>query len=255
MKLKYPIPRFVVIIIVIAMIGLGMKFIKPGARLLAKTTENEISVSSEKTASSNGTDQLIINALLKVKNGLDSANKGKFPSYNEIGKNNSFSDYQIIIKDNLFRTLGAEELVEIKPVVQETVIQPKPQFRPNPPGELLLTGIVRLGDKTMALMEDTSTKKSYFLGAGDSLKDYLIESVGDQSITLVNKGSSVVCKLGDKVYYSKNGVSQIPETTNEQKSEAVAANADKSSSSPDGSSSTLSLIEQMKARRRKELEK
>jgi len=262
MKMKKPIPRFVIIIIAIALIGLSMRFIKPGIDLLAKTTENEITIPRSRTesSSSNDTDKLIINALLKMKDGLDSASNGKFvssykSSNNRASQNGNFTNYQVIIKDNLFRALGTEEPVETKPVVQEAIAPSRPQTRPDPPGEIKLTGIVRLGDKTMALMEDVSAKKSYFLGAGDNLRNYTIESVNEQSVSLINNGSRTECKLGGKVYYSREGVSQATGFINEQKYESVAPSGGNSSPSPTESSSNLSIIEQMRARRMKELGK
>jgi len=248
MKTKYSIPSFVVIIIIIALVGLGIRFTQPGMRgfkyLVNKITKTEGQV----------------NTKLPNRQDLLSGIYRKQPG--------PYSDYQIIVRDNLFSSLGGimEQPVS-KPVIIETTTQYKPQVaRSAPPGELILTGIVNLGDSPTALIEDTSTKKPYFLEAGDKFQNFFVESINDESITLLNDGNKHVYKLGSKFYYGNNEVTQVSNlvppqrsasgrtlSKNEQPKESASIDSNKSLASPEQNSSNLSLIEQMKARRRKEL--
>lgn len=276
MKLKKPIPRYIVIIIIIATVGIGIKLIGPGVKgakyIIAEATEikpsedsqtpsDVISKSDGKTT--NGTDQLIINALLKVKDSTEMARGTKGTYKTVMSQNGSFSDYQFVIKDNLFRKLGTEDIVAT-PVVQEKPIRQEPEVRRIQPGELMLTGIVNIGDNLTALVEDVPMKKAYFLGTGDKIKNYTVEEINRQSVILVSGESKIICALGKKVYYSKDDGSLISNTnfniSSQQIAQATQTNttnivsAEKIPPSPNENSSNLSLIEQMKARRRKELE-
>lgn len=261
MKLKNPIPRSVIIIIIIAFVGIGIRFIKPGLKYLiaeateirpseSKNSDNKLSQYSANNPA-DGTDQLIKDALLKVKDTVESAG---VPRHSTRFATDSFSDYQIVIKDNLFRNLGSGEPIITEQPVRERPVRQEPEIRREPLGELTLTGIVNLGDNLTALFEDNSMNKAYFLMTGDKLKDYVVEKVSDQSVALVKDESRIVSNLGKKVYYDKNSGSLISNPSNERITQVATASADKSPTPSDTGSSNLSLVEQMRARRKKELE-
>ena len=109
-----------------------------------------------------------------------------------------------------------------------------------------------MGSEPMALIEDTSKGEAYFLKKGDKLKDYVVEAVTEESIVLANEESKLNPTLGSKAYFSTSGRIFMSEFTDRQAVESPAKSASETASLDEGSAD-LSLIERMKARRRKEM--
>ncbi|MGB9596851.1 MAG: hypothetical protein ACPL7B_11270, partial [Candidatus Poribacteria bacterium] len=152
--------------------------------------------------------------------------------------------------------------------------QEPPKPPPDPIYELTLTGIVLMNNELMALIEDSSRNRSYYLKKGDKLKDYTVYEIKDNEIILVSGDSRITQKLGTKTYYDQNGkllatkpsyssnslvVAREPTDRSNQPvatNNANGVSAIQSSSSSESSGNiggNLSLIEQMKARRKREL--
>jgi hypothetical protein len=131
----------------------------------------------------------------------------------------------------------------------------KPQAPPEPLYKLAFTGIVNLGSEYIALVEDSSKNDAYFLRKGDKLKDYVVESITDGSVILSNGNSKITSLVGSVAYYNSKGWLSTYEPRNNQ---VVALSSSESKAeepvSVNKNSTGLSLIEQMKARRKKELE-
>jgi len=120
-----------------------------------------------------------------------------------------------------------------------------------------LTGIVEVGTERTALIEDTSQKKGYFLKEGDKFKNYLVETILDESIVLVKDNSKLTTDLGSKAYYDSSRQIIISRQADKQgmpEPVKVAKNADGKVASSNGNAEELSIIERMRERRRKELE-
>ena len=164
------------------------------------------------------------------------------------------SYYEMITERNLLRPLGWEKPVET-PRIEKPVIQRRqPRERPIPVDELILTGIVHLDNESIALVEDVSSGKAYFLRKGDKLRNYSVEAIAEENIVLVNEDSKLTHALGAKVQYNSNRQISTSEQYNNQTTNDTAQNADTESDSQDeGDTANLSLIERMKARRRREL--
>ena len=155
----------------------------------------------------------------------------------------------MIIRRDLFEPLGGRRY-EAKPSIAAatTKIEPKetPKPQPDQPNGLLLTGIVYLNNEPMALIEDSSRGASYF-AKGDRLKDYVVDSIADDKIVLVNGSSRITQVLGSRLYYNASGKILESAASSIQVKEALA------SSNAPSNKADLSLVEQMRARRKKEL--
>lgn len=190
----------------------------------------------------------------------------------------SLSDCQVIVRRNLFEPLGGRhiEISLAKQITQPTTPtkQELPKPPPDPIHELTLTGIVLMNNEFLALIEDSSRNRSYYLKKGDKLKDYTVDEIKDNEIILVNADSKIIQKLGSKTYYNQNGKllatrpSYAPSSTTFAResidrstlpvamSNTENASTNKSSVGSESSGNiggNLSLIEQMKARRKREL--
>jgi len=253
MKSQKKSPGVLIFLIIVFFVGLGLKYNKTMINYFGKKQPSGINATIDnktwsKNTYSNGT-------VIK-----------------------SLSDCQVIVRKNMFEPLGGRK-IEVsltnqtaQPTVSKKQEPPKPP--PDPIYELVLTGIVFINNELLALIEDSSKGKSYYLRKGDKLKDYVIEEIKDNEVVLVNGDSRITQTLGSKTYYNLNGKllaskpvntvvsSSIARETNDRSSPPVAmsntnsASLNQSSGGSDSSANSganLSLIEQMKARRKREL--
>jgi hypothetical protein len=174
-----------------------------------------------------------------------------------------------IARRNLFEPLGGR-IAEpnLAKTINQVVVakQEPPKPPPDPIYDLILTGIVYNGNELLALIEDSSKGRSFYLRKGDKLKDYYVEKIMDKEIVLINGDSKITQALGSKTYYNTNGkllasrpanAPSAPIAMNETSNRpapSVAKSEPGSTASSNNSNANLSLIEQMKARRKKELE-
>jgi len=231
MKAKKYTPSIAVILIIIALIFPGIKLVK-----YILNSQSSVVAQNDKSAGYTKTAK---------------------PASNHHW---SLSDYQVIVRNDLFKPLGILQTVPVvatslpKQIVQTEKQQPPPE----PIYKLVFTGVVQLGSEYSALIEDSSKNKAYYLKKGERLKDYTIEAITDDNLILSNGNSKITIRMGSAAYYNSSG--QIT-TSVSQNNQIVAKPPEKkaeetvslNNSSASGSGN-LSLIEQMKARRQKELE-
>ena len=155
------------------------------------------------------------------------------------------AEYQVIAENNLFRPLGwkKETLKESLPKIANPVVEIRRE-RPAPTYNLSLTGIAQNGSQWIAIVEDETLKEGYFLHRGEKLKDSLVSEIFEEYIVLLVRESKTQLPLGTSIQYNANGQIMINTITN-QKPDFLIPNS--------GGDAQKSLIEQMKARRRKEL--
>lgn len=224
-----------IIVIVIALIGMGSK---GGMFIYKHYNEKHRSTAIPEAA-----------FIITSKNSM-------FSSSGLLQLTRSFFDYQVVTENDLFKPLGWQKTIEStkiipKPIVQQRVVEQ--QNPPEPVNELVLTGIVRLGDELVAIVEDAQKGEAHFLRKGDRLKDYTVETIAEDKIILVNDGSMILSTLGSKTYYNSNGQFLISQRTDlPATGDAMRSTNEKPAPLDEGSADT-SLIERMKARRRKEL--
>ncbi len=232
-KSKTKIPRIAVIAIIIIFIGLGAKGIK---YILNHSPEERQTRASQETAH------------------IEEAESNTLLSFGWTRPAASLSDYQVVVEHDLLKPLGWQKTVATPPPPKPVVQREVRQERPAPTNDLVLTGIVNLGGEPIALMEDTSSGKAYFLKEGDKLKDYLVEAISEKNIVLANGSSRLTPSLGSKAQYDSNGRISISQLTDERAIGGSMKSTDEKVASSDGEPANLSLIERMKARRRRELE-
>jgi hypothetical protein len=229
-KEGFGIPRTVLVIaIAIACIGLGAKGVK-----------YVLSYSAGKQ------EPVAVSKVQSARPGITS-----LPSSAQLS--GSLSDYQMVVEDNLFRPVGWQKTVEIPSLPEPVVPRERPYERPDPPNYLTLTGITYLAQEPMALIEDVSRGEAYFVKEGDGLKDHVVENITEDNIVLVNGNSRITVALGMRTDYNSDGEllaiamaeGQIAGSIMEESSEKPAPSEEDTTS--------LSIIERMRARRRKEL--
>jgi len=225
-KPKARMPGIVIIMMAIILVALG---VKAGKYVSGNFAGEHQSKTSQKTSRTGG---------VKAKTHL---------SPSDIQANRTLWDYQTVIEKNLMERLGWQRIVET-PRRYEPVVQPQQRpEQPKPVNDLVLTGIVRLDGHNVALVEDVSREEAYFLKKGDKLRDYFVESIAEESIVLVNGDSRLTPALGSKAQYDSSGHILASELPNAQKVENVVKDTNESAAK-------MSLIERMKAQRRRELE-
>lgn len=229
-KEGFGIPRTVLVIaIAIACIGLATKGVK---YVLSYSTEKQESVA--------------VNKVQSAKPGIAS-----LPNIAQLGR--SISDYQMIVEDNLFRRLGWQKTVEIASLPEPVVQIERPFERPKPPNYLTLTGITYLAQEPMALIEDVSRGEAYFVKAGDRLKDYVVETITEENIILVNGNSRITVALGARTSYNSDGELLATAMAEDQIAGSIMEGSSEKPAPLEEDTAGLSLIERMRARRRKEL--
>ncbi len=229
-KGEFGIPRTVLVIaIAIACIGLGTKGVK-----------YVLSYSNGKQ------DSVVVNEVQSAKPGITS-----LPNVAQLG--GSLSDYQMIVEDNLFRRLGWQKTVEIPSLPEPVVQRERPFERPRQPNYLTLTGITYLAQEPMALIEDGSRGQAYFVKEGDRLKNYVVETITEENIVLVNGNSRITVALGTRTNYNSDGELLADATVEGQITGSIMEDSSEESSPLETDTAELSIIERMRARRRKEL--
>ncbi len=90
--------------------------------------------------------------------------------------------------------------------------KPKPKPAPKPPPRVIVpvapinpfadwsyTGTVKMGDKTMALLENVKTKEGKYVAVGDSFMGATVGSVTDQTVTLQSGGKPTLLARSDNI--------------------------------------------------------
>jgi hypothetical protein len=183
-------------------------------------------------------------------------------------------DYRVIAENNLFRPLGWK-----KEVVRKVVLPaPKPKIEPNPVVEtppppptytLVLTGLVQSSAEWVAIFEDKKRDEGVFLRQGENLKDTLVNEIVPERITLARGDVKIQLALGESIEYGTDGQLLFGTVTTVKKSGSSSGAS--SSMSPEAQTTRTAnpspeaqttrtanpqgLIERMRARRKKELER
>jgi hypothetical protein len=230
MKSKIRIPRIAIILFIVALIG-------PGVQLGKYVLNNQPSIVSQ-SVDADSTKHL---------------KTVKSVSSNDL--NRSLPDYQIIVKNDLFDPLGGQRALTVATASssQQMVQVEKKQAPPDPIYKLTFTGVVQLESEYSAIVEDFSKNKAYYLKKGDKLKDYIVELITEDNIVLSNGNSKFTTQIGSVFYYNTSGQISTSEPLNNQTIAKVSDSKTEETALSNSNSSNLSLIEQMKARRKKEL--
>ena len=171
--------------------------------------------------------------------------------YTKAGKFTPSGNYQVIIRNDIFSPLGEQKTVMVDSPPKQIIQVEKPP--PEPLNELAFTGIVYLGSEYIALVEDSSKDKAYFLRKGDKLKDYFVDTITDENVVLINGSSKFTAHVGSVVYYDSNGWLSTSEPRSNQTAAEFTESKAEERVSLNKSSDDLSIVERMKARRKKEL--
>ena len=229
-KEGFGIPRTVLVVaIAIASIGLGTKGVK-----------YVLSYSNGKQESA-------------VVNKVQSARPAITSLSNSAQLGGSLSDYQMIVEGNLFRRLGWQKTVEIPSLPEPVVQRERPFERPRPPSYLILTGITYLAQEPMALIEDVSRGEAYFVKEGETLKNHVVENITEENIVLVNGNSRITVALGTRTNYNSDGELLATAMTEGQMTASIMEESSEEPAPSEEDTAGLSLIERMRARRRREL--
>lgn len=96
------------------------------------------------------------------------------------GQTLSRSDYDVIERRNIFRPAGAPTTTEIP------AVDPASDSMKSVEG-LALTGIVRIGSNTKAIVE-SSAGKGYYVGVGGRVGPYSVKEITETGIVLEKNG-------------------------------------------------------------------
>ena len=166
----------------------------------------------------------------------------------------SRTEYQVIVENNLFRPIGwRKEVVKKTRPKTETVVLEIPKERPAPTYTLTLTGIAQNGSEWIAILEDRTRKEGYFLHRGEKLKDSLVSEILSEHIILVQGDSKTQFPLGESIQYNTNGQLLLNTIANQSTHPRPSEENSSVALSEKDKGTQKSLIERMRARRRKEL--
>lgn len=167
--------------------------------------------------------------------------------------------YQVVVENNLFRPLGwkKEVLKETTPKTENPVVENRRE-RPSPTYNLSLTGIAQNGSQWVAIVEDESKREGYFLHRGEKLKNALVSEIFAEYIILVVGDTKTQLSLGGSIKYNANGEIMLNTITTQKPDLSISESFNEVYRTqiriPNSDEDVQkSLIERMKARRRKEL--
>ena len=165
-------------------------------------------------------------------------------------------DYTVIAENDLFRPLGWKRQIQSSDEPTSTVTpEPIVETAPSPPTyTLILTGIAKSGSDWIAVVEDPKRDEGAFLQRGEMLKDVRVQEIMAEHITLIRDEMTVRLALGESIEYGVDGrlrfdtagTAKIPKPPNE----TGMLSKTQADSDDDGEQS---LIERLRARRRREL--
>ena len=167
------------------------------------------------------------------------------------------NDYEVIVENDLFRPLGWQKEIQLPEELTSTVIpEPIVEILPPPPTyTLVLTGIAKNGSDWIAVVEDRQQNEGAFFRRGEMLKDVHVQDIMSEHITLTRGEKTVQLALGESIEYGIDGRLRFDTTgaakMSELPNETGTLSETQADSDDDGEQS---LIEQMRARRRKELD-
>ena len=166
-------------------------------------------------------------------------------------------DYEVIAENDLFRPLGWKREDQSPEEPTPTITsEPIAEIPPPPPTyTLVLTGIAKNGSDWIAVVEDRKQDEGAFLRRGETLKDVRVQEIMSEHITLTRDEMTVQLALGESIEYGIDGrlrfdtagavkISKLPDETGAPSEAQVDSDDD----------SQQSLIERMRARRRRELD-
>ena len=172
-------------------------------------------------------------------------------------------DYQIIAENNLFRPLGWKKEI-VKPTRPAPRFEPEPVIeRPAPPPPtyaLTLTGIVQSDSQWLAIVEDAKRNEGKFIRQGGVLKDAVLSEIQPEHITLTRGEMTLQLALGESVEYSVGGeilfatVSKTkPQRVETRQASGTTGDSVSSEAQVEGTDTQQSIIERMRANRRRSL--
>ena len=164
-------------------------------------------------------------------------------------------NYEIIAENNLFRPLGWKREVQ-SPDVPTAIPEPVAKTPPLPPTyTLVLTGIAKNGADWIAVVEDRKQDEGAFLRRGEMLKDVHVQDIMSEHITLTRDEMTVKLVLGESIEYGIDGRLRFDTAGAARISKLPNETRALSETQTDGDDNgEQSLIERMRARRRKELD-
>ena len=167
-------------------------------------------------------------------------------------------DYEIIAENDLFRSLGWTKEIRLPEESTPTVVpEPIVELPPTPPPAyvLVLTGIAKNGSDWIAVVEDRKRDEGTFLRRGETLKDVHVQDIMSEHITLTRDEMTVQLALGESIEYGVDGRLRFDTAGTAKMSELPNQAGALSETQVDSDNdSEQSLIEQMRARRKEELD-
>ncbi len=169
----------------------------------------------------------------------------------------ALKDYEIIAENDLFRPLGWKKEIR-QPEEPAPTVSPEPIVETQPPPPtytLVLTGIAKNGADWIAVVEDQKQDEGVFLRRGETLKDVHVQDIMSEHITLTRDEMTVQLALGESIEYGIDGRLRLDTAGAARISKLPNETSALSDTQTDGDDNgEQSLIEQMRARRREELD-
>ena len=105
----------------------------------------------------------------------------------------------------------------------------------------------------MALIEDVSRGEAYFVKEGETLKNHVVENITEENIVLVNGNSRITVALGTRTNYNSDGELVATAMAEDQMTGSIEEESNEEPTPPEEDTASLSIIERIRARRRREL--
>lgn len=161
--------------------------------------------------------------------------------------------YESIAESNLFRPLGWEKpnpSPSPPPVPRRRVTELVRQPPPPPARYLTLTGIAQNGSKWLAILEGTGDQEAYFVHQGETLRNATIREITPEHLVLDGNGTERTLALGQSIHQEPSGLLRFEPISHQP---ALAAETRSETEPTLEENSEMSLLERMRARRRREL--
>jgi hypothetical protein len=179
---KFFVPQAVLLTLPVLAIGALMFVARPN---IAQTNKNAAKANAEKVA-------------VTTQSGSNAADSDIALEPLEESGRRPLSFYTGGIRSNMFNAPqppAPKPVVVKKPVIKvekppQTVVLPPVLPEINPFQDWAYTGVIKMGETRMALLENTKTKEGQYVKEGETILGSQVTSITDQSITLAAAGSS-----------------------------------------------------------------
>lgn len=169
----------------------------------------------------------------------------------------SLEDYSILAERNIFSRNRGKKKEAASAIVHTPEVKPVPPPPPPKPTEkVILVGIVKRGDESVAFFEREQSKKSDSAKPGDAFAEGQIAAITATFVEFKKDGKTLRIEIGEHLIgLLPEGVTPAPGTSTDGEEKANETPATQSKEIPKSTGPVNPILERLRQRRLQELKK